>query len=84
MPKMKRLSALVLVTGRASLFVEVKNLFSEQVTRYPALNSLKAVALPAVRRLISPTHLQKLLTSATAFFDLMVPAYPPANIRSNN
>ena len=84
MPKMKCLSALVLVTGRASLFVEVKNLFSEQVTRYPALNSLKAVALPAVRRLISPTHLQKLLTSATAFFDLMVPAYPPANIRSNN
>ena len=27
MPKMKCLSALVLVTGRASLFVEVKNLF---------------------------------------------------------
>ena len=45
------LSALVLVTGRASLFVEVKDLFSDQVTRYPALNSLKAVALPAVRRL---------------------------------
>ena len=60
MPKMKCHSSLVVVTGRASLFVEVKNLFSDQVTRYPALNSLKAVALPAVRRLISPTHLQKL------------------------
>ena len=60
MPKMKCLSALVLVTGRVSLFVEVKNLFSDPVTRYPAFNSLKAVALLAVRRLISPTHLQKL------------------------
>ena len=60
MPKMKFHSSLVVVTGRASLFVEVKNLFSDQVTRYPALNSLKAVALPAVNRLISPTHLQKL------------------------
>ena len=60
MPKMKCLSALVLVTGRASLFVEVKNLFFDQVTRYPALNRLKAVASTAVRRLISATHLQKL------------------------
>ena len=60
MPKMKCHSSLVVFTGRASLFVEVKNLFSDQVTRYPALNSLKAVALPAVNRLISPTHLQKL------------------------
>ena len=31
MAKMKCRSALVLVTGRASLFVEVKNLFSDQV-----------------------------------------------------
>ena len=48
MPKMKCLSASVLVNnkGRASLFVEVKNLFSDQVTRYPALNSLKSAALP--------------------------------------
>ena len=52
MPKMKCLSASVLVTGRVSLFVEVKNLISDQVTRYPALNSLKAVALLAVRTLI--------------------------------
>ena len=31
MPKMKCLSASVLVMGRAFLFVEVKNLFSDQV-----------------------------------------------------
>ena len=72
MPKMKCLSASVLVTGRVSLFVEVKNLISDQVTRYPALNSSKVVALPAVRTLFSPSHLQKLLTAATAFvIDLM-------------
>ena len=61
MPKMKCLSASGLVTGRASLFVEVKKAFfnTKLVTRYPAPNSLKAVALPAVRRLISPTHLSK-------------------------
>ena len=61
MPKMKCLSASGLVTGRASLFVEVKKAFfnTKLVTRYPAPNSLKAVALPAVRRLISPTHLSQ-------------------------
>ena len=61
MPKMKCHNASGLVAGSASLFVEVKKtFFSDQVTRYPALNRLKAVALPAVRRLISATHLQKL------------------------
>ena len=61
MPKMKCLSASGLVTGRASLFVEVKKAFfnTKLVTRYPAPNSLKAVALPAVRKLISPTRLSK-------------------------
>ena len=38
----------------------LKPFFPTKSTRYPALNRLKAVALPAVRRLISPTHLQKL------------------------
>ena len=61
MPKMKCLSASGLITGRASLFVEVKKAFfnTKLVTRYPAPNSLKAVALPAVRKLISPTRLSK-------------------------
>ena len=62
MPKMKCLSASGLVTGRASLFVEVKKAFfkTKLVTRYPAPNSLKAAPLPESEGKISPTHLQKL------------------------
>ena len=44
---MKCLSASVLVTGRASLFVmlSIKTFFPDQVTRYPARNSLKAAMI---------------------------------------
>ena len=69
MPKLKCHSASGLVTGRASLFVEVKKAFfkTKLVTRYPALNSLKAVALPESEGWFHQLTFQKLLTAATAF-----------------